>query len=479
MPHSVGTRSSSSRSLLFLVTAVYTILLITRPQEFIPRLADVPLLQFILLGAVVIWFFTPDKGLDLPQFIVLPIFLMCVWLSVGFAGWWGGIVPALDSLLPPILYFAVLSGCVRSTSALRKFSLLTVLCASVLILNGYLQKTQGVGWTGQPMIEGRITYTGIFNDPNDIGLLIAISVAFCIYLMRTARGRLALWVGWCTLGWLLYGVYLTDSRGTMLAILALLGLEIAYSYGKRAVLVTAAIAVPVLTAYTRLAQVDAEEDSAQGRVDAWYEGVQMLMEQPVFGIGWGNFTDYNFGLTAHNSLVLAMAELGLVGYTFWLAFVGLSGWLIFRLAFPGKRSEPKAAAAPHATAEVSNAAVPALPAQRPSVQNSYRYDPAAAKAAAPVPAVTISALEADERLAARSLLVTSTGFAVGAFFLSQSYKYMLFICCGLIVGRFLHMRALGLPVPAGATGLLARLPALFCAALASIVAMWLLIKILL
>ena len=73
-----------------------------------------PLLQFILLGAVAIWAFTPDKGLDLPQFGVLPFFLVCVWLSLGFAGWWGGIVPALNTMLPPILYFVVLSGCIRS-----------------------------------------------------------------------------------------------------------------------------------------------------------------------------------------------------------------------------------------------------------------------------------------------------------------------------------------------------------------------------
>ena len=110
---------------------------------------------------------------------------------------------------------------------------------------------------------------------------------------------------------------------------------------RRAVIVAAAIAVPVLVAFTRLAEVDAEEASAQGRVDAWYEGIQLLTEHPVFGVGWGMFSDYNFGLTAHNSVVLAMAELGLVGYTFWLALVGLSGWMIYRLAFPGRAPAPQ------------------------------------------------------------------------------------------------------------------------------------------
>ena len=76
-------------------------------------------------------------------------------------------------------------------------------------------------------------------------------------------------------------------------------------------------------------------------------------------------------------------------------------------------------------------------------------------------------------------MVAVTGFAVGAFFLSQSYKSMLFVCCGLVAGRFMGMRAAGVPVPAGATGLIGKLPLLFAAAVASVIFMWLLVKILL
>lgn len=486
MPPSSDQRSTP-RSLLFTVTAVYTILLIIRPQEFIPSLANMPLLQFILLGAVGIWAFTPDKGLELPQFTVLPFFLVCVWLSLGFAGWWGGIVPALNTMLPPILYCVAISGCVRSIEAFRKFTLLLVLCAAVLVLHGHFQSTQGISWTGQPMIEGRITYSGIFNDPNDMGLLFAMSVAFCVYHLRISRRKMARWLALATLGWLLYGVYLTDSRGTMLAILAVLGLEVGYSYGKKIVIVAASIAVPVLVAFTRLAEVDSEEASAQGRVDAWYEGVQLLMAHPVFGAGWGMFSDYNFGLTAHNSVVLAMAELGLAGFTFWLALVGLSGWMIFRMAFPGKGSAAETQSVWSAAPLVAATALPATPAVAggpppvavPAVA-SYRYDPAAARVGArPTTADSISAMETEERLTARSLMVAVSGFAVGAFFLSQSYKAMLFVCCGLVAGRYLGMRAAGVAVPAYITGLIGKLPLLFVAAIGTVIFMWILVKILL
>ena len=156
----------------------------------------------------------------------------------------------------------------------------------------------------------------------------------------------------------------------------------------------AAVAVPVLLASTRLAQIDANEASAEGRLDAWYEGIQLLLQYPLFGVGFSNLSDHNF-LTAHNSLVLAMAELGIVGYTIWLAFVGYSGYMLYRLSFA--LDAPQSAANP----EVVRL----------------------------------------EIAASRALFAGSLGFAVGAFFLSQSYKYMLFLMCGLAVGRFVGATA--------------------------------------
>ena len=68
--------------------------------------------------------------------------------------------------------------------------------------------------------------------------------------------------------------------------------------------------------------MSASEGSAYGRFEAWYEGFQMFKQSPLFGVGLGMFTDYH-ELTAHNSFVLVMAELGLFGLFF---FTGLF-WL--------------------------------------------------------------------------------------------------------------------------------------------------------
>ena len=476
------------RKLLFIITIVYTVFLITRPHEFIPGLASVPLLQPMVLAAFAVWLMMPNKGLDLPQFRILPILLVFVWLSLGFAGWWGGIVPAVEKLLPPMLLFVIVSGCVRSVAELKIYSAVVIACACVLVLHGHLQVTTGIGWTGQPMIEGRITYSGIFNDPNDMGLLIVVSIAMSLFHFRTQDGRLIRLLILAVLGWLLYGVYLTDSRGTMLAVMLVLGLETWRAYGKTAVIVSAALLVPILVASTRLAELDAEEASAANRFDAWYEGIELLMANPFFGVGWNMFSDYH-GLTAHNSWVLAMAELGLLGYTVWLSFVALSGWMIFRLVFP--RKQPVAAAravgALPGSARWANVAGPVVAggyaARTAFVPAVVARSTDAARQANQVPGAVARETESGsperelERLAAWFLLFAASGFALGAFFLSQSYKAMIFLTCGLVVGRFLGMREAGMPVPTYLLGM--KLPLMFAAAIGSVVGLWILLKFLL
>jgi len=56
------------------------------------------------------------------------------------------------------------------------------------------------------------------------------------------------------------------------------------------------------------------------RLDAWASGLEMFKRSPLFGVGFGAFTDFN-DITAHNSFVLCLAELGLLGTTLWVALL--------------------------------------------------------------------------------------------------------------------------------------------------------------
>ena len=69
--------------------------------------------------------------------------------------------------------------------------------------------------------------------------------------------------------------------------------------------------------------MSADEASASGRIDAWSQGLELLKWRPLLGVGYGSFTEYH-QLTAHNSVVLCMAELGLTGLYVWLLLIASS-----------------------------------------------------------------------------------------------------------------------------------------------------------
>jgi hypothetical protein len=124
-----------------------------------------------------------------------------------------------------------------------------------------------------------------------------------------------------------YGVFLTRSRGGLLALLVVVAIALARQMGK--VVATVLLAV-VLTAgvainFTGGRDAASTSESTRGRMDAWSEGLQMLKEQPLLGVGYGQFLEHHT-LTAHNSLVLCFAETGLIGYFFWLALVTTTFW---------------------------------------------------------------------------------------------------------------------------------------------------------
>ena len=48
------------------------------------------------------------------------------------------------------------------------------------------------------------------------------------------------------------------------------------------------------------------------------------MGHPLVGVGYGQFASVNGGMVAHNSFVQCFAEVGLIGYFFWIGAIYLS-----------------------------------------------------------------------------------------------------------------------------------------------------------
>lgn len=384
--------------MMFVFVLIYLMLVLLRPQDY-PQMADfgIPILPLAMASAAGAWVFSREKRFNAPQYLLLPLFLVAIFLSLALTGWMGGAQTAAVDFLPCVVSFFLLANAVNRPTYTRVIMAVIVACAFVMAVHGVQQASSGIGWTGQPTVEdGRIQYVGIFSDPNDLGMLFVISLPMAVYL--GSRGgflglRRLFWFCGCLL--LFYGIYLTNSRGSFLAVVAMTAVYIWIRRGRIWAAMLGAGALVVLRLMpSRLDQLNVQESSASGRIDAWYEGMQMFITHPVLGVGAGQFTQYHY-LTAHNSIILVLAETGIIGFALWFAFVGYGFWMMYRIV----RFEP----------------------EFEDEDDLLEWQ--------------------DARAMALVLLVAQAGFFAAAFFLSRSYVILLYLLAALVVAHHSNVLA--------------------------------------
>lgn len=154
----------------------------------------------------------------------------------------------------------------------------------------------------------------------------------------------------------------------------------------------------------------------------------MLMSHPILGVGKGMFTDHHW-LTAHNSFVLVLAELGLVGYFVWLSVIAVTLVMLWNLVWAEVPAE-----------YVSDAASERTLAKKKHAKVNRVTEFATASTTPP-----IAAGDRNEWLnwqrAARALLYGMVAALVCSFFLSRSYVIILYVHIALIVATYQHARS--------------------------------------
>lgn len=237
--------------------------------------------------------------------------------------------------------------------------------------------------------RGRVRYLGPLQDPNELSLALGIAIPFAFALFARKRtGTRGLLVA-ATLILVAVATVFTQSRGGQLVFISVLGAYFVRRYGIGGLVAGAVLGSPLLLLGGR-SGAEAEASSME-RLECWYEGISMFIGSPVFGVGAGNFVEHHF-LTAHNSYVLAPAELGLPGMILWSIVMYLS-------------------------VKIPIVALQRLQAER-----------------APGPEADVA------RAWAMALTASLIGLLVGILFLSFCYHQVLWIYVGVSGGFYLAMR---------------------------------------
>ena len=318
----------------FLTLLFYLFIIYIRPGEWVPAFANWRLLQ--LATVAVLFFMATEMALSKRAFVKAPHngmllgLFASILLSHAVHTYISGITGSFGFFSTNLVVYLLIANIVTTPRRLQITLWLLIGLSVALALQGMHQAQTGLGWAGQPIVyDGgirRITWIGIFEDPNDLGLAFVMVIPLLLGEIFKREFFLFKVLPLGLLGVLIYGVYLTNSRGGIIALMA----AVTYFFIKRSrwrvvggFFGLAIAALIFLFGPSRLGMLSAGEDSAAQRLGAWYHGFQLLKASPLFGRGQGLFTD-DYPLTAHNSFILAFAELGLVGFFFWVGLLYVS-----------------------------------------------------------------------------------------------------------------------------------------------------------
>lgn len=418
----------------FAILLLYLVLTFLRPQEFFLELQPLRLMLAIgLLGLLATGAYVPmtRSSLRTPQLLLAVVFLVALCLSMIFGvGWFGGSVFAAQDFGPTLALFYMVAVAADTPKRVRVVTGMVAFLSLVLVAQGalafyyginaeqlVLQQTIGQDEAGANVTTPRMRSVGFLNDPNDLAQMLVVSLPLVALAWRKGAGLRNLLLVVAPSIFLLWGVKLTQSRGAVVSLFVLMVLVLQRRMGRMAALASGGVIAFALASFMIVGRAMSNDASASGRIEAWSVGIQLLKSHPLFGVGYGAFTEYN-ELTAHNSFVLAFAELGMFGYAIWLAMLITS---ILQL---------RAVAAGGGAAADARVPLPAPAPVRATAAHSGSVKLAAPAVYTP-PVRPPLALPPELVRCARAILLALYTFLAAGFFLSRSYATSLYILIGL------------------------------------------------
>jgi O-antigen ligase len=303
----------------FVGLLLFCLMLYLRPEETFPALQGTRLTLAISVASAV--GLALQLALNRQGTVRTPLNVMIIGFGLALVASTGALGNSSEAMIDAgrlVLLVLLILNLVRSPQRYQSLVSTVLVCTAYLALYSVY-----LFLTGHGLQHGdiqRAEATGIFGDPNDLACTIVPGLGLCLPRLMTAKGRARFFYGLLA-GIFVWAILTTNSRGGMLAMLAVIGgFSLMFMRNKPLAL---AIAVTVGFVFlvlgpSRMTTFDSTEASANMRFWYWSFGVELLFQSPILGVGYGQFLELNHGMLAHNSFVQCFAELGLVGYFFWI-----------------------------------------------------------------------------------------------------------------------------------------------------------------
>lgn len=312
---------------------LFLVVYFARPEDWIPGLAAIPVAKisgiFILIALV---FSFSNVSWHLPLEIAFLILLVAqLWLCVPFSPVWKGgafnVMLDFSKVLPLVF---VIFGVVRSMKRLRLLLFVQAASVATIAITSIL-KAHTLG--------GRLLgdLSGMYANPNELALIIDLSLPFCLVLALTTRSyvkRLAWTIAMLAM---IYVLFLTASRSGAIALVAALLVclwQLGVNNRRFSLLLLVPVAIIVIMLHggnTLRARFEGTNidpatnkpgteasGSARERKELLFQSLKVTVEHPLFGVGPGNFAVVSgVWRVTHNSYTQMSAEGGIPAFLFY------------------------------------------------------------------------------------------------------------------------------------------------------------------
>ena len=434
----------------FALTLLYISVSLLSPDALPEAFQDIHILEIV--AALI--FFSSLPNLQGSRFAALKdtwfitAILFAVFFSIVATGWIGGAFAVLAGFLPVIaaFYFLVINCSNLTQLKILSFALFLVM-VNVLV-HAWIDDHSGVFPSRYIYLAGtvpRYRGLGVINDPNDLAQVLVATTALLFLRWKKGAFTANLFLTLLPAAFLCFGVYMTHSRGGLLALVVMILYGLKDRLGVvRSVILTGLFA-GALILFNATGGRNMNDDDGD-RIGLWSTALTTFKTHPISGVGVNRFGDYSGnGLTAHNSYVLCLAELGLVGYVPWMGAI-VTTWSALGVISgrkPEAEKEPvddPPATPPLAGGETADASVrlPAAvgvlsqpqtlrpPRGRLTLEPTYKHDLEALRSASSV------------------LRTAMIGVLVSAFFISRTYALILYVVFGMAAAlQVMYLRQTG------------------------------------
>jgi O-antigen ligase len=328
-------------TLAYRALLVFSFLYFTRPEDIIPGLNVIPVSKIsggiALLALIVSLMGRKTKSKFPLELKALLLLFAHLCLTIPFAYWRGGAFSTVFAKFSKGVIVALLVALIvetvqqlRTLLIVQAGAVAAMTWASVILHPGGLVRMQGV-------------LGGIFENPNDLAVSIAVNWPLVLALMLMSRGPIMKGLWALGLGGMLYGVVATYSRSGSIAMLicflvcvwefAIRGRRI-HLLVAAGILVVLSTVVVITTPHYLIRMQSIFQGNIEGAGDrgSWEarrelldDSIALTIQHPIFGVGPGNFPAVTESWhVTHNTYTELSCETGLPGLFLFLFILALA-----------------------------------------------------------------------------------------------------------------------------------------------------------